>query len=164
MSSFVPRKIPNSAKVNYGFHWKLKGDRALILTDLESLMAIFDFDHLQRVQIGVKVEPKTQTLDKSCHCKNLSSSKCFKWHLYNYENNLWPKVQLNQSLFTGGIAHKNPKMDPNRSWTKKAYWFLLAKVKNDKYSKAETWHPKSIDGWSYYRLCENLWWPFDLWW
>ena len=43
----------------------------------------------------------------------------------------------------------------------KKQWFLLAKVENNKYSEAETWHPESIDGWSYYRLCENLWWSHD---
>ena len=46
MSRFAPNKSPNSANVNYSFHWKLKGCRALILTDLDNLMAIFDFDHL----------------------------------------------------------------------------------------------------------------------
>ena len=38
--------------------------------------------------------------------------------------------------------------------------FLLGKVKNNKYLQAETCHPENIDGWSYYRLCENFWWPF----
>ena len=30
------------------------------------------------------------------------------------------------------------------------------KVENDKYSEDKTWYPESIDGWSYYRLCENF--------
>ena len=34
--------------------------------------------------------------------------------------------------------------------------FLLGKVENDKYTEAETGEPESIDGWSYYRLCENF--------
>ena len=46
MSPFVPKKISDSAKVDYTFHLKLKGDRALILTDLNNLVAIFDLDHL----------------------------------------------------------------------------------------------------------------------
>ena len=48
---------------------------------------------------------------------------------------------------------------------KKTSWFFLAKVKNGKYPKAETWHPNSIDGdgpiRGYVRICE---WPFDSWW
>ena len=40
------QKSPYSAKVNYSFHWKLKADRALILTDLDNLMAIFNFGNL----------------------------------------------------------------------------------------------------------------------
>ena len=52
MSPFVPKKSPNSAKVNYSFHWKLKGDWALIFTDLDSLMAIFDFGHFQGANWG----------------------------------------------------------------------------------------------------------------
>ena len=39
----------NWAKSNYGFHWKFKGDRASIWIDLDSLMAIFGFRHLQGV-------------------------------------------------------------------------------------------------------------------
>ena len=27
--------------------------------------------------------------------------------------------------------------------------FLLGKVENSKYPEAETWHPESIDGWTY---------------
>ena len=34
----------------------------------------------------------------------MSSSKRFKWHLYNNRDNLWPKLQLDQTLFTGVIA------------------------------------------------------------
>ena len=63
----------------------------------------------------------------------MSSPKCFKWHLYNYEENMKPKFQLNQTLFTGVIAEK---------------------FENDKYAVAEIWQPESIDGWSYY-ICDN---------
>ena len=34
-------------------------------------------------------------------CKNLSFSKSFKWHLWNYEDYLWSKFQLKLKLFTG---------------------------------------------------------------
>ena len=39
------QKSPNSAKVNYTFYWKLKGDMAWILFDLDNLIAILDFGH-----------------------------------------------------------------------------------------------------------------------
>ena len=42
----------------------------------------------------------------------MSSSKCFTWHLYSYEDYLWPKFQLNQTFFTGVIAQKKPKNGP----------------------------------------------------
>ena len=42
------------------------------------------------------------------------------------------------------------------SWTKKTFLLLLGKVEKNKYSEVETWYPKSRDGWSYYRLFENL--------
>ena len=55
-----------------------------------------------------------------------------------------------------------PKWVANR---KKTSWFPLAKVKNGKYPKAETWNPNSIDGdgpiRGYVRICE---WLFDSWW
>ena len=59
---FVPKISPNRAKSYYSFHWKLKGDRALILTYLDnpmiwvvSILAIF------KKQIGVKFGPKLIT-------------------------------------------------------------------------------------------------------
>ena len=47
-------------------------------------------------------------------------------------------------------------MDPNGSRTKKTLIFPIGKVKNNKYPEVETWHRESIDGWSYYRLCDNF--------
>ena len=85
-------------------------------------------------------------------------SKFFKWHLYNYEDCLWSKFQFNLTFFTGFIA-LNPRKWAHRVMNQKNL-FLLGKVKNRKYSEAETWHPESIDRRSYYRLCENFWWPF----
>ena len=62
----------------------------------------------------VKVGRKAQTLGTSCLCKNSIFSKCFKRHLYNYENYLWAKYQLNLTFFTRGFLAVNwaPK------WTK----------------------------------------------
>ena len=91
----------------------------------------------------------------------MSFLKSFKWHLYNYEDYLWSKFQLNLTLLTGVIAPNPSKMGLIGSRTKKTLLFLLSKVENNKYPEAETWHPGSIDGWSYYRLCENFWWPFN---
>ena len=92
----------------------------------------------------------------------MNSSKCFKCFniCTTYDDYLWPTFQLNQTLLIGVIVPKNPKMGQNGSWTKKTLSLLLAKVKNGKYPKTETWYPNSIDGWSYYRLCENLWMTF----
>ena len=94
---------------------------------------------------------------KPCHCKNLSSSKCFEWHLYNYEDNLCPNVQLNQTLFTGVIAHKNPKMGPNRSWTKKTRFFWLkSKTTNTQKLKRDI-QKVYMDGpiIDYVRICDD---------
>ena len=106
---FVTEKSLNNAKGNYSFHWKLEGNRALILNGLDSMMTISDFGHVQEVN-WVKVDPKTQNLGKSCHCKNSSSSKCFKWHLYNYEDYLWNLGFSNIFGFLAGIK-LGPKMD-----------------------------------------------------
>ena len=57
---------------------------------------------------------------------------------------------------------KPTKMGPTGSWTKKKQLLLLGKVENGKYPEAETWHPESIDRRSYYRRCENFWWPFGI--
>ena len=46
------RNSLNRTNINYGFHWKLKGDRAFILIDFDRIMAIFGFRHLQGVNCG----------------------------------------------------------------------------------------------------------------
>ena len=43
---FMFEHEPKQRKFNFSFHWNLKGDRALILTDLDSPIAIFDFGYL----------------------------------------------------------------------------------------------------------------------
>ena len=87
-------------------------------------------------------------------------SKFFKWHLYKYEDFLWLKFQLSLTLFTGVIAPNPPKWAQQGLKQKKKQLFLLGKVVNRKYTKAESWHPESIHRRSYYRLCENFWWFF----
>ena len=129
----------------------MKGDRALIWSYLDSQMPLYDFGHLQGVDWG---QSRTKNSNFG-YCKNSSSSKFFKRPLYNYEDYLRPQFQLNLTLFTRVLAPKPPKMDPIGSWTKKTF-FLLGKVKNKKYSEAETWHPESIDGWFCYSLCQNF--------
>ena len=69
-------------------------------------MAIFDFGYLQGVNLGQSWTKNSVKI----FCKNLSFLKSFKWHLYNYEDYLWSKFQLNLMLFTGVIAPKPPKM------------------------------------------------------
>ena len=142
-----------TAKSNYSFHGKLKVGRALVLTYLDNPIAIFDFSHFQGVNWGQNWN-KTQTSGTSCLFKNWSFSRCFEWHLDNYEDYLWSKFQLYLTLFTRVIASKSPS---KWSQNQKKQLFLLGKVENGKYPEAETWYTESIDGWSYYRLCENFW-------
>ena len=58
------------------------------------------------------------------------------------------------------LLSQNPPKCAQLGPEPKKMLFLLCKVKNGKYPEAETWHPESIYGWSYFRLCENFWWPF----
>ena len=142
LGHFVPQKSPNRAKSSNSFHWKLKGDRVLILTDLDSSMAkfflniftVFDFGHLQVVN-GVKVGPKIRTLCMSYLCKNWSFSKCFTWYLYNYETYLWSKFQLNLTLFTGVVAPQ--KTQNGISWTNNSKCFFRVKLRTANTRKLE---------------------------
>ena len=109
--------------------------------------------------MGLKLDQKLERWVKTL-CKNSSFSKSFKWHLYDYEDYLWSKFHLNLTLFTGVIA-PNPPPSPKKECAQvgpepKKMLFLLGKVENNKYSEAEIWHLESIDGWSYYTLCENF--------
>ena len=70
---------PKYSKCNYSFHWKLKGDRALILTYLDSQMAIFNFGHLQLVNWGQSWTENCNLGYIPCLCKNSSFPKCFKY-------------------------------------------------------------------------------------
>ena len=55
----VPEKSPNRAKSNYNFHWKLKGDRFLILTYLDRELAIwFWFCPSSGGKLGSKFDQK----------------------------------------------------------------------------------------------------------
>ena len=45
---------------------------------------------------------------------------------------------------------------------KKMYLFLLGKADSHKYPEHERMHPKSIDLWSYFRICVNFWWTFGV--
>ena len=75
------------------------------------------------------------------------------------------KISAQSDVVYWSYCHKSlpppsPKMGPIGPWTKKMYLFLLSKVENGKYPESETQPPESLDGWSYYRQCENFWWPF----
>ena len=81
----------------------------MIWTYLDSQMPIYDFGHLPGVNWG---ESRTKN---SNYYKNSSFSKSFKCYLYNYEDYLWPKSQLNLTLLSGVKAPKLPKMGPIES-------------------------------------------------
>ena len=115
-------------------------------TYLDNQMPIYDFGHLQRVNWG-----QSQTKNSNFgYCKNLSFSKSLIWRLYNYEDYLWSKFQLNLTLFTRVIAPKNPPKwaqlgpEPNKTF------------KNNKYPEAEIWYPESIEVLYYYSLGQNF--------
>ena len=58
---------------------------------------------------------------------------------------------------------KQPKKnEPNWVLNQTKSLFFPSKVESSRYPEAGTWHPESIDGWSYFRLCENFWCPLDL--
>ena len=117
-------------------------------------MAIFDFDHL----CGVNWDQK------------LKLWKFKNWILQNALNALTFVLPMTitcdqhfssiRRCWLELLSQKIPKWAKMGPEPKKTLSFLLAKVKNGKYPKAETWYPNSIDGWSYYRLCENLWMTF----
>ena len=46
--------------------------------------------------------------------KNQSFSKPIKWHLYNYEDYLWTKFQLNLTLLTGVFVPNPPSVQKNK--------------------------------------------------
>lgn len=134
----IPEKR-NRAKYHSISHWKLRWDRAFILTNLDSPMVrSFHYKYLvlliwpySRCKLELKMDQEVQTWGTSCGQKNLSFSECFLWHLCNYQEYLWLKFQLNWSLFVWFIAPKSPKMGPIGSLNRK------------------------LDRWSYCRLCEN---------
>ena len=72
------------------------------------------------------------------------------------------KISALSNVVYWSYCPKPTKMGPTGSWTKKKQLLLLGKVENGKYPEAETWHPESIDRRSYYRRCENFWWPFGI--
>ena len=115
ISQSYPKTSPNRAKSNYSFHWKLKGDRALILNYLDSQLAVFYFGELQGVMWGQRWTKNWQFVYISCLCKNLSFPKCLKQYLYNYKDYLWSEFQLNLMLLVGVIAPKHTKIGKIRS-------------------------------------------------
>ena len=90
----------------------------------------------------------------------LSFSNRFKRHFPNYGDYLWSTFQLNLTLLTGVVAPKRSKWVWFRPEPEKlvvsSELLLPIKIKNVKDPEAETWHPESRDGWSYYRLCVKI--------
>ena len=119
MSPIVPKKAQTTQRliIDSIENWKDIGPSFWLIW---ITWWVFLIPVIFRGQVGVKVQPKSQNLDQYCHYKNLSYSKCFKRHLYSYEEYyLWQKCLLNQTLLTRFIAPKNQKMGQNGSWTKK---------------------------------------------
>ena len=108
------------------------------------------------------MDQKTQTLGASCLCKNSSFSKCYKWHLYNYVNYRDQNFSSISCYLLELLPQNTPQNGPNWVLNQKKWMLLPSKVENGKYPEDETWYPESLDEWSYYRLCENAWWPFGV--
>ena len=60
------------------------------------------------------------------------------------------------------LPQQSKKNVPNWVLNQKKSLFFPSKVESSRYPEAGTWHPESIDGWSYFRQCENFWWPLGL--
>ena len=154
LTPIVLQKSPNRAKSNYIFHWKLKGNRALIFTYLNSQLAFFDFGHLLGVNWGQSWTKNWNFVYIPCLCKNSSFSKCFK--IVFVQLYLWSEFQLNLILF---ISYCSKTHQNGHNWilNQKHVELLLGKVKNYKYTETETLHPERVEEYSHYRLCENFW-------
>ena len=99
----------------------------MIWSYLDSEMPIYDFGHLQ----GVNWDQSQNKNSNFGYCKNSTFSKSFKWNLHNYEDYLWPKFQLNLTLFTKVIAPKPPKMgqlDPELK--KRSFFWVKSRTTN----------------------------------
>ena len=105
---------------------KYQIEQKVIIASIESWMEIgpwfwliwiapwlFWISVIFRGYIEVKVGPKTQILGASCLCLKSSFSRGFKRHLYNDEDYLCSKFQLNLTFFTGVIVpHRAPPRPP----------------------------------------------------
>ena len=114
-----------------------------------------------RGQIGVKVGPKVQILGTSCDRKNLTLRKSFTWLLQSYDDYLWPKFQLNLTLF-------NELLPPNLlKWVQLVYetknmmglFWVKSKTTSSQAMKLgmfKLWKNPDPN-----RLCKSFCWPFD---
>ena len=121
------QKCPNRAKSNYSFHWKLKENRTLILTYLDSQMAIFDFGYLQVVN-WVKVSTKNWNFGyiPCLFIKIQFFQNALNMYLYNYGGLPVVRIfQLYLMFFTGVIIPTPPPFmglnGPN--WAQKVFLF-----------------------------------------
>ena len=143
LTLIVPQKSPNRAKSNNIFHWKLKEDRALIFTYLDSQLAFFDFGHLLGVNWG-QSWPKTEILfTYPVSVKIRVFQNALKLYLCNYEDYQWSEFQLNLILFTS-YCSKTHQNGHNWVLNQKHVETLLGKDKNYKYTETETWHPERV--------------------
>ena len=125
MRPFVPEKKPNSAKVNYSFHWKLKEDGAVILNDLE-LDGYFWFRPSSGSKLGSKLDQKLKLWVSPVTVKI--------WVLQNALNSICATMRTTYGKKVCSIRHcllellptKTPKWGQIGPGPKKTLRFLLA--------------------------------------
>ena len=115
----------------------------MILTYLDSQLAIFDFSHLQGVNL-VKIGPKTETLRTSSISAKI---RVFQNALKSICTTM--SATCGQNFSSTNIVYRSycPKTHQNRhNWiiNQKTIVLLLGKVENDKYTETETWHPERV--------------------
>ena len=74
---------------------------------------------------------------------------------------LW-KYLLSLILITGIIAQKLPKLGPIGSQSKKIRGIQKVKSRMANTQTLKLMDSKTMSKWPYYRLCDNLYWPFRL--
>ena len=116
-------------------------------------MAIFDLVHLQGINWASQLDQKLKFWVKSW----LSAVSVKIWDFQNALSAVCTTMRTPDGQNFSSIWSCLLEVLPQ---THQKTVYLLGKIDTCKYPEAETWHPESIDGRSYYKLCENFWWPF----
>ena len=154
-SIFVPgpictRNSLNRAKSNYDFHWKLKIDRAFI--DLDNLVAIFYFRHLQGKKLWSKLDQKLKLWVRPVSAKIWVFQSALNCICITMRTTCGQSISsIWRSLLE--VLPPNPQKLPQFGPEPKNIVVSLGKVVNDlpTYPEAETWH---LDKWL-------NWWIYD---